>query len=161
MARARKCVDGQLGGDVDECARHGGDRDAPEEHRVLGIEETAAMRLDSLNAPLGRRCDLRRRRRPLHQPMQIRGRKPTQKRTFACCQDRGQVSGFDAGCPVPDPVDAAVLAEQGSALNARPDLLRRHTRIEQLRAGDDPMRRARNPRQFSFDCPALRLHTNR
>ena len=96
---------------------------------------------------------------PFSSPSRCAAARYAQQRALSGGQDSSQVGGLDAGRPVADAVDAAVHADQVAALDAPPDLSRRHTGTEELRARDHPVSATRDPRQFSIDCPAWSTHT--
>ena len=57
-------IEGEVRGEVDKRARHGGDRDAAVDSAVRAVDEPAPH-ADALDASLAGRCDLRRRGRAL------------------------------------------------------------------------------------------------
>jgi len=154
VAGAGQCLNGKLGGDVHQRAGHRCHRNAAEARPVMSIEGTAAMDPDPLNASLGRRGHLGRRKAALHEAMQVRGRQTTQDRAFARSNDGSEVGGFRGWCPVSDSVDPSVLAQEAAAPQAPLDLLRTHPRFEELRSRHHPMRAGRHSCQLLFNRPA-------
>jgi hypothetical protein len=115
VARACEGIEGELGSQVDERARHGCHRNPPHDGGIAGTEEAAPVGSHSLNASLCPGDDLGWRRRAFHYLEQIRTRPPAEKCALSAGQDSGEVGGFDARRSMPDAVDAAVLADEVAA----------------------------------------------
>jgi hypothetical protein len=79
VAGSGEVVEGKVGGEVDERARHGGDRDAAVDRAVRRVD-VPAPHGDARHAPLERRRHLGGRDRPLEEPEQVRRRAPAQAR---------------------------------------------------------------------------------
>jgi hypothetical protein len=107
----------------------------------------------SIDAALGLGDDLGCRTLALDEPQQMRCSPPAEECALAGGQYSGQVRGLDAGRQVPDAVDAAVHADQVAPPQPQPDLIVRNPYSKQLRTGGQPMRGARDSRQFFFDRP--------
>lgn len=94
------------------------DRNVAEVRPVATVEATRAMRDHSVDPPLPGRDNLGYPGLPLHQPNQVRRRPATEESVVAAREHGAHVVGLDAGRPVSDAVDAAVVRKQESALHA-------------------------------------------
>ena len=89
----------------------------------------------------------------------MRGGQPTQDRALTSSDDGGEVGGLHGRRPVSDPVHPSVFAEQPAGLNPSLDLPHRNPGIEELAPCHQPVLAAGDPRDHSFDRPALTTHT--
>jgi hypothetical protein len=145
VAGPSEVIGGEVGGEVDEGLRDGGDRDAAPER----ADPFRAPRAHALHAPVRPRGYLGRRGWPSHDPEEMRRRLATQDRSVAASAHRGEVSRFDARRPMPDAIDASVLPQQRTDGDAVLDLGRRDPRAQQLRPRDDAVRAGRDPGDLS------------
>jgi hypothetical protein len=160
MTGAGKRIGAKHGGDIDQRARHGCDRNAAEPCDDLSIEGTGSVRLHSLNASFRPGRHFGHRRLAPHQDLQMGSSHAAEHRAFPCGQDGGEVGRLSARRPVPNAIDTRVHAEQAAPLHSRPNLLRRHAGETELRTGHDSIRGTRDPIEFRFDGPVSGLHTN-
>jgi len=112
------------------------------------------------NTPLGRRCHLRPRRRPLEEPKKMRRRPATQQRALAACADSRQVPSLDTRRTMTDAVDAGVLGKQPALTQPPLYRCRRHAHAQELRPRDDSVLRARDPRELLLHRPGFSSHTD-
>jgi len=124
---------------IDEGARDGGDWDAAPGRYVLGVDVTGAVCLEALDAPLRGSGDFRRRRRALENDEHVGSGQASKNRPFPTGPDRREVPGLDARRAVPDPIDAWILAKQGTRAKPLPDLGLGNARAQEPCAGHHAM----------------------
>jgi hypothetical protein len=81
-----------------------------------------------------------------------------EQRTFTASPDRGQVPGFETWCGMPNPVNAAVNANQAAYTYSMPDLCARDSGREQLLARDDTVCSTAERGKNRFDRGRLGSH---
>jgi hypothetical protein len=133
-------IEGEVGGEVDEGLRDGGDRDAaPERGHHLRAPDP-----ETHHPPLGWRRDLGRRRRAPDEPKQMPRSTPAQSRSLAARSHRREKSRVHARRPVADAVDAPMLWQEHARMQPPLDLGERDPGLKQLRPRHDAVRAARN-----------------
>jgi hypothetical protein len=81
----------------------------------------------------------------LIRPLDVGSGPATQERSLPARKNSGEITGPDARSSVTDAVDAAVLADQCSDLQPRPDLVGRHALLQQVLPRDPTVRGRSNP----------------
>ena len=85
-------------------------------------------------------------------------RPPAEDGASAAREHRREVARLHARRPVPDPIDAAVLAQESSNGESVLELGDRESRVEQLAARHDAVLPSRDARQFPLHRPVLGSH---
>jgi hypothetical protein len=158
VAGSDEVVEGECGGEIDECARDGGYRDAVPGRGIEGVCGAGAVGDDALDASFPGRLDLRRRRRALEKAKEMARGVSAETRPLPARQHGRRVAGLHARSPVPHAVHARELDEQRAALQAPVDLLRRKACIEELRPRDHAVLPPGDPGHFLMSHPTLTPH---
>jgi hypothetical protein len=151
-------IEGEVCCDVYEGACDAGDGDLAPGRRVREVEAARSSRPDAGHAALGARGHLRRWRRSLEEPEEMRGGAAAEQRALAAGQDGRQVARLDARRAVADAINPAMHRQQRARANATLELSDRHPGIEELATGDHPMLPRRQTREFRLRCPAFGSH---
>jgi hypothetical protein len=146
VARSGELIEGEVGGEVDERARHGRDRNAAVVRAIPPLD-AAPPHPDPSHTALQRRGHLRRRGRAVEEPEQVRRRPAAQPRFVAAGEHGGEVARLDARRAVADAVDPGMNPEQCPAVQTVLDLMPREAGPLQLRPRDHPMLSRRKLRE--------------
>jgi hypothetical protein len=155
VAGACQGIEGEVGCEVDEGARDGGDRDA-----AMGrsLDASHAVGGHAVHAPLRGRRHFRRGRGSLEKAPDVRGRSAAQHRTVAAGPHGGEEGGLHAPRAVPDAVHPRMLPQQRAGPQSLSDLRERDSCAEQLRASDHTMRPRRQMSENCLYCGRLVSH---
>lgn len=81
-----------------------------------------------------------------------------QHSAIPACSHRSEISGLDAGRPMPHSIDAAVDPQQGPSTQPLFDLACGDTCAKKLRPRNDSVRTARQLPDHRVGCPAFWSH---
>jgi hypothetical protein len=125
---AREVLGRKPGSEVNERARHGGDRNGAPDGGVAGVHAAGPAGPDAFHPALGGRDDLGRRRRALGQAEEMRGGRSREQRPVSASKDSGQVAGVGARRRVAHAIDAPVDRNQRAIGDPLGDFVARKAR---------------------------------
>jgi hypothetical protein len=158
VACACQVLYAQNAGEIDEYLRQDGDRDAPPGGRHALVRGPPPPRHDSSDATLRRCRHLRRRRRAFQHSEEMRCSPSAQQRAVATREHGREIARLDARRSVSNPVDAAMLPQEGAGAQPVLDLRDREPRAQQLCSRHHAVLPSRDSREFLLHRPALRSH---